>query len=120
MADKTKKKYRLFALPLNAKNIEIAAQERFSRATPTPEPGYVLIYTDGTTPAGAEENTEERVNLLSQADEQWLFDSNAALIAQELERNHSEMMERLSNNIEALQEELYRKKQELLNQQQGE
>ena len=47
MPDIDKTVYRLYALPLTANNIRAAAQERFSRATPTPAPGYVLVYTDG-------------------------------------------------------------------------
>lgn len=113
MADIEKTVYRLYALQLNSNNISIAAQHRFSRATPTPAPGYVLVYTDGVKPEQSEEITEERAKLLSPADVRWLFDSNAAIIAEEMERNKPEILRGMSERIEALGEELQRRKQEL-------
>lgn len=108
-----KKKYRLFALPLTNQNITLAADERFSRATPNPEPGYVLIYTDGKAPDNAEEITQERVKLLSQADERWLIDVNAALIAERIAENEPEIVRGLSESIERLEAELKRRKEEI-------
>ena len=115
MMDESKPKvtYKLYAMPLNAGNIEIAAKQRFSRATPAPAPGYVLIYTTGRKPAGSEEITEERVELLTQADKQWLFDSNAAIIAEEVEKHKPEMLTGLSEQIAALEAELRRRKTEI-------
>ena len=112
MADIEKTVYRLYAMPLNAQSIANAAQERFSRATPTPEPGYVLIYTAGSAPEMSQEITKENINRLSPADERWLFDSNAALIAEEIRRREPEILSGLSEKIEALEKELERKKKE--------
>ena len=113
MPDIEKTVYRLYALPLTSNNIKTAAQERFSRATPSPAPGYVLVYTDGEKPRGSEEITKERVNLLSPADERWLFDSNTALIAEQIELHKPDVMAGLSQSIEALETELRKRKKEL-------
>ena len=113
MPDMEKTVYRLYAMPLTANNIRAAAQERFSRATPSPAPGYVLVYTDGEKPRGSEEITKERVDLLSPADERWLFDSNTALIAEQIELHKPEVMKGLSESIAALETELRKKKAEL-------
>lgn len=112
MTDIEKISYKLFALPLTATNIAVAAQERFSRATPTPEPGYVLIYTDSDAPNGAEEITKESVGLLSAADERWLFDCNAALIAEQIELHKPDILRGISESIEALETELKKQKED--------
>ena len=106
-------KYKLYALPLTTENIMAAANERFSRATPTPEPGYVLIYTNGEAPKGATEITEEHADLLSTADARWLMDTGAALAAEEIEKHKPEVLKGISESIEALEEELKRKKEEI-------
>ena len=62
MANDAKQSYKLYALPLTTENILAAANERFSRATPTPEPGYVLIYSEGQKPEGSTEITAEHEN----------------------------------------------------------
>lgn len=107
------KKYTLYALPLTAENIMAAANERFSRATPTPEPGYVLIYSNGDAPKDATEITAEHAELLSPADARWLLDSGAALAAEELEKHKPEVLKGLSDSIEALEAELQRRKDEI-------
>ena len=109
----TKKTYRLYALPLDGKNMEAAAKERFSRATPLPAPGYILIYTSGEKPADAEEITPERVSLLSPADMLWLTDSNSVILAEETQGKQTEVLQRLSEHIVALESELKRKREEL-------
>ena len=113
MAETEKKKYKLYALPLTNANIEVASNERFSRATPTPAPGYVLIYTDGKKPNGAKEITANNAELLATADKRWLFDSNAALIAEEIEANRPQIIKSLSESVEKLEHELKQKQQEL-------
>lgn len=115
MEENAKKKYALYALPLTTQNILTAAGERFSRATPTPEPGYVLIYTCGEKPQGSQEITAERANMLSAADARWLLDSGAALAAEELEKHKKEALQGLSESVEALEAELQRKKEQLSN-----
>lgn len=107
------KKYALYALPLTTENIMLAANERFSRATPTPSPGYVLIYTSGEQPSGAAEITAEHADLLSAADARFLMDCGAALAAEELEKHKPEVLKGLSETVEALEAELERKKQEI-------
>lgn len=111
MADIEKTVYRLYALPLTLENIKVAAQKRFSRATPTPAPGYVLIYTEEEQPEGSKEITKDQINLLSPADEQWLFDSNAVLIAEQIEKKQPEILKGLADSIEALEAELKRQKE---------
>ncbi len=112
MDNDAKKAYKLFALPLTSENIALAAKERFSRATPAPEPGYVLIYTDGNAPENAAEITKDRAGLLTAADERWLIDSNAVLIADQLAANETEVLRGLSEKIEALDAELKKRKEE--------
>lgn len=113
MANDAKKKYALYALPLTTQNILAAAEERFSRATPTPEPGYVLIYTDGEKPQGSQEITADRAEMLTAADARFLLDSAAALAAEELEKHKAEALKGLSESVETLEAELRRKKEEL-------
>lgn len=113
MANDANERYTLYALPLTTDNIFVAAGHRFSRATPTPEPGYVLIYTNGEAPKGAEIIGEERASMLSVADMRWLCDNRVALIADELERHKDEVPTELAKTIEALETELQRKKQEI-------
>lgn len=113
MGEDAKRTFKLYALPLSAENIAAAANERFSRATPTPEPGYVLIFTDGAAPEHAAEITEETAKLLSPADVRWLIDSNAAIVAEEIERRKPEVLKQLSEQIETLETELRRKKDEI-------
>lgn len=113
MAETEKTVYRLFALPLTTHNISVAAQHRFSRATPSPAPGYVLIYTDGEKPMEATEITSERVNLLSPADERWLFDSNAALIAEQIAQRPQDFPGGIAESIDALEAALKKQKENL-------
>lgn len=113
MAEESKKTYRLYAMALTNENIAVAANERFSRATPTPSPGYVLIYSDKAQPDGSQEITEDRANLLSQQDVRWLIDSGAAILAEEIEKNKPDILRGMSERLEALETELKRKKEEL-------
>lgn len=115
MATENEKKiYRLYAMPLTAENIGKAANERFSRATPTPEPGYVLIYTAADAPEGALEITqEERGNLLTPADVQWMMDNRAAIIFEALRKNETEVLKTMGKQVEALERELRQKKNEI-------
>ena len=112
MPDIEKTVYKLYALPLTLHNIEIAASERFSRATPMPEPGYVLVYKSDNPPDGAFEITADAVNLLSPADERWLFDCNTALIAEQIELHEPDMLMGMAETISALENELKKKKEE--------
>ena len=116
MANDAKQSYKLYALPLTTENILAAANERFSRATPTPEPGYVLIYSAGQKPEGSTEITAEHAELLSPADARWLLDSGAALAAEEIEKHKPEVLKGLSDSIEALENALKVKKEEIKNE----
>ena len=113
MEKDAEKRYALYALPLTTDNIMLAANERFSRATPTPSPGYVLIYTNGEQPRGATEITAEHADLLSAADARFLMDCGAALAAEELEKHKPEVLKGLSETVEAREAELERKKKEI-------
>lgn len=104
--------YRLYAMPPTWDAILLATKERYARATPVPEPGYVLIYTDGEKPNGAQEITEDRRELLSDADRAWLLECGASILAEEAAKNKP-MLDALSERIEALEKELKRRKEEL-------
>ena len=113
-----KKNYRLYALPLTAENIELAARERFSRATPFPAPGYVLVYTRsplGTSREDAVEITKETLGRLTEQDNRWFYDCNAVILAEEMQKNQPELMKILSERVTALEEELRKRKAELDN-----
>ena len=113
MANDAERKYALYAMPLTAENILAAANERFSRATPTPEPGYVLVYTDGDQPNGSREITAEQADLLTAADARWLMDCGAALSAEALEKHKTEIFKGLSEDLENLERELQRAKEKI-------
>lgn len=104
--------YRLYAMALTWESIYIAERERFSRATPTPEPGYVLIYTADKQPEGSRIITEQQRDLLTKADMTWLSECGATILAEEAAKNQTQLMESLSERITALEEELKRRKQE--------
>lgn len=107
-----KKLYRLYALPLSPENIALASKERFSRATPFPIPGYVLIYSTSLV-NNAVEITEEEVSRLSSGDSRWLFDCNVAIIAEEAKKHEAEVVKDLSFQLVALENELKKRKEEL-------
>lgn len=114
MSETTEKKtYRLYALPPSWESVAMAVSERYSRATATPSPGYVLIYSAGEKPKGAREITQETKSLLSDADRQWLMECGAAILAEEAAKQQPELMRSLSERIEALESELKRRKEEL-------
>lgn len=114
MDAETTRVYRLFALPMTRENVGMAARMRFSRATPKPDPGYVLVYTDGAAPEQSVEITAETANLLTQADIRWLIDCGAAVAAEEIEKHKPEVLRDLSEKIEALENDLRRKKEEII------
>jgi len=111
--------YRLYARPLTAANIEAAAGERFYRATASPLPGYVLVYTERTVPKEATEITADKADLLSPADTRWLMDCAAALAADELKKHEPEILKGLSEKMETLEQELKARKKQM-NQESGE
>ena len=115
MENEKERKYALYALPLTGENIAIAAKERFSRATPSPEPGYVLIYNQESAMPGATEITAEHAELLSPADARWLMDIGAALAAEEIEKHKPEVLKGLSESMESLEAELRKVKDEFKN-----
>ena len=104
-----KTSYRLYALSLNRKNMELAASERFSRVTPY----YILVYTTAEKPTGAIEIIGEELERLSAEDSRWIFDCNIAILAEEAELRKPEVMRSLSERVERLEEELAKKRQEL-------
>lgn len=113
MAESKKTTYRLYALPPTQESIGIAVKERFSRITPTPPPGYALIYTAGRQPKGSQEITKERESLLSSKDTQWLIECGATILAEEAAKQQPDLIKKISERIEALEVELERKRNEL-------
>lgn len=107
------KSYKLYALPLTNENITLAADERFSRATPAPAPGYVLVYTGNEKPHGAHEIKENDAELLTVADKQWLFDCGVAILAEEIEMQKPEILADLNARIDSLRSELEKETQRL-------
>ena len=105
--------YRLYALPLTTESILTAMNERFSRATPKPEPGYVLIYTAGKQPDGSQQITEDNQTLLSSDDQTWLLESGAVILAEEAAKQQPILMQNLSERVEALEKELERRQREI-------
>ena len=110
MADK--RVYRLYALPTTMESVVLATHERFSRATATPAPGYVLIYTDGAQPEGSQHITEEYKHLLTDADMRWLAECGATILAEEAEKRGDDFVAQLSDKLEALEETLKAAKRE--------
>ena len=113
MAESKKTIYRLYALPPTWKSVEKAENERFSRITPTPSPGYALIYTAGAQPKGSRRITKEREKLLTAADIQWLIECGATILAEEAAKQQTDFMQKLSERVDALEVELQRKHDEL-------
>ena len=110
MADK--RVYRLYALPTTMESVVLATHERFSRATATPAPGYVLIYTDGAQPEGSQHITEEYKHLLTDADMRWLAECGAAILMEKMAKQDDDFFESLSERLVALEESLKAAKQE--------
>lgn len=114
MPESEKIVYKLYAMPLSAKSMKEMAKARFSRATPFPDPGYILVYTDGEPPKDSAEITKEREELLSEADKTWLNDTNRTIIAEVVERHRPDILKSLSDRMSALEAELKRRKQEMM------
>ena len=100
------RKYRLFATSYALENVEYASSFRFSRATPD----YILIYTQKSKlvpPSGrAVEVKENDISLLSKMDKAWLFDCGMSLFADIAARHKKEDVDRLTNMVDRLEEEL--------------
>lgn len=105
--------YRLYALPTTLESVVIATQERFARATATPAPGYVLIYTDGPQPEGSHHITEEQKHLLTEADMRWLAECGATILLETAEQQEPDYMNELAERMAALEEALKQTKAEL-------
>lgn len=112
--ESAKRTYRLYAMPPTWEAIEIAMSEKYSRVTPSPAPGYVLLYMDGKMPDGAQEITAEESERLTSADVKWLVECGAHILAEEITKEDSNAMANLSERIETLETELKKRKQELL------
>lgn len=112
-SESTPKKYRLFAMPATSESIATAINEKYSRATATPAPGYVLIYTNKTAPKNAKEISDDNLRLLTDADMQWLDECNAMILDAEAAKNQPKMLAMLSERVAALEAELERQKTEI-------
>ena len=102
MAEKAKKTYRLFALPMTEENVAQTEMQRFCRATPR----YVLVYTDGNAPDGSVEIGNDDLHRLTQGDKNWLTDCNFIILAQELKQNENAIATDVGKRLEALEEAL--------------
>ena len=112
MKDDKKAVYRLYALELTHENLRKAESERFSRATTNPAP-YILVYSEREAPDGAIVISAETADRLTASDRQWLADCQAAILAENVKKNQAETIQNLSERIEALEEELRRRKTDM-------
>ena len=103
-----RKKYRLYAMPVNADNMEMAQKERFSRITPE----YVLIYVKRRI-SDFPEITDKNIDIMSDKDRQWLSDCNMALIGEEVTRGRNDFLSDLSVKITELERALVREKEQV-------
>lgn len=113
MSGTTGKKYRLYAAPLVDESISLAEKAKFSRVTATPAPGYVLIYTDGSSPKGAMEITPDKTELLSVQDATWLVQINMTLAEERIQANSEDFLRDMSEKMAALETELKKQKDEM-------
>lgn len=97
--------YKLYAVGVTPDNIKEVSSERFCRITPF----YILVYTAGNPPKDSVEMTQTETHRLSEQDEQWLYDCNIVILAEEAKKHETEiaadMAERLARLEAALKEE---------------
>lgn len=96
------KKYRLFAMPTDSEGVKCAAENKYSRITPK----YVLVYKSGRKPTNGVEVKSDELKCLTEADEQWLFESNLKIIAEEAKTKKPETAKRLNEMIAELERAL--------------
>lgn len=110
---KKKTTYRLYVMPFDDKQLEIAQGERFSRATALPTP-YILVYSCGKKPERAVEITEGEKHRLSTKDWLWLMGCQSQILAEAVGEKKAEEAKKISETIKTLEEEIEktRKKEE--------
>lgn len=100
-----KMRYGLYALKVNAENMELASRQRFNRITP----GYILIYTADGAPENSVGVCGEDIHRLGSGDTGWLFDCNIALITEEAAKQAQAIAQELDDKMSgfeaALEEE---------------
>ena len=106
MPDIVKKTYRLYALPLTAKNIATAAERRFARVTTR----YVLIYSAEEVDGGAEIG-ESEISRLTVGDADWLTDCNLILLAEDAKGREAEIAGSLEKRLDAFEQALKAEKE---------
>lgn len=103
----SKKKYRLFALPTTAENIEMAEQHPFCRVTPK----YILIYTNRLAQGCIVEGKD--LCRLTKLDEEWLLSCNLTLLQKEMNNVGSQVKQRMSEMIDELEADLEKTREEM-------
>lgn len=101
------KKYRLFFMLSDRRNIQYASQNRFSRITLD----YILVYTQKTRmkpPTGSSMEISARDDLfrLTEKDREWVLDCARSVMYEDLMRNKADSLQNLSQMVDRLEEEL--------------
>lgn len=96
-ADKIK--YRLYAAKVDRNGIIQADKIRFARITPK----YILLYTEKMPFEKCIEIAGGDLKRLTGADRQWLFDCNAALLAEDAALHEKEITKSLNEMINRLE-----------------
>lgn len=93
-------KYRLYVLPPDAKGLEKASAERFSRVTGS----YVLVYT--SEELDKPEITDAEIWRLSAEDGQWLERCNVTLLLEDFAQRQEQIWDAISEKMGRLSEAL--------------
>ena len=95
----TKTVWRLYAMQPTEQNIEYAQTMRFARI----EPNYILIYKSGRKPTDSVSIGKDKLDSLSRADADWLFNCGVALLGDAVKRDvprTQEMLKKLETELE--------------------
>ena len=107
--------YRLFAAPVNAETIRLAAEERFSRMTAA----YILIYRKRKPRAlPCVEVRGDDLNRLTERDRAWLRDSILVILTEAAAKSRNETQARMNALMDNLEAAL-REEQEKLRREDG-
>lgn len=104
-----KENYRLYAAMLNEKTMRAALETPYARISG----GYALIYKRGKAPDGYREMTGKALGLLTDAEKQWLEETNIAIMEQFVKK-HEEAQKRGIRKFAARFEEELRAERERL------
>lgn len=104
--------YHLYVAEMTTKNIQIALEESFVRATKT----HILIYKEGECPGGYKEIGKENIYLLPDDDLKWLCDVNLELMKQFIADHEEERRKAEEKFVKDFETELEAEKQKLSEQ----